>query len=398
MPAAHDTTSSRLQDVATMACHGVPGCDAASISVPSGAAVLTLGATSDDASHVDDVQYATGDGPCLSALREGVVVRVDDYTSERRWPALARAALAAGFRSSLSMPLRHGDRLFGSLNMHARRAGAFDERSERVGDVLARQAAGVLSDAESAARTGAARLAERRIVQTLQRDLVPALPVLPGITTAMRYLAAEPGAEVGGDWYDVFALPQDAIGVAIGDVVGHDVAAAARMNQLRSVLRSYACEGSSPCEVLDQLDHLVQSFDMGLATAVYGTLRLHRDGAVLTYGSAGHVPPLVRDPDGVVRELSDGASWLIGVPSSGLGGRTDATTSLPTGSTLVLYTDGLVERRRHHLDEGIDRLAAALSGPLGDSGPEALCDRVLDRMVDDGCTDDLALLVLRVDG
>jgi serine phosphatase RsbU (regulator of sigma subunit) len=153
---------------------------------------------------------------------------------------------------------------------------------------------------------------------------------------------------------------------------------------------------SSPGDVLDRLDRLVQGFDLGLATAVYGTLLLDRNGACLTFSNAGHLPPIVRHPDGVVRILDEGSSWLIGVPPSRLGNRTDAAVWLPSGSTLVLYTDGLVERRRHHLDEGLDRLVAALSGTLTDSGPEALCDRVLERMPV-GCTDDLALLAIRVD-
>jgi serine phosphatase RsbU (regulator of sigma subunit) len=104
----------------------------------------------------------------------------------------------------------------------------------------------------------------------LQGSLLPTLPRLAGISSAARYLAGGPDAQVGGDWYDLFALPDGAIGVAVGDVMGHDVAAAAEMGQLRSVLRSYAYEGSSPSTVLDRLDRLVQAFDMAqLATAVY---------------------------------------------------------------------------------------------------------------------------------
>jgi serine phosphatase RsbU (regulator of sigma subunit) len=386
----------RLTDVATMACHGVPGCEAATITVASPAGVLMLGTTSVDASYLASVQMGAGDGPCLHAQQEGVLVRVDDYRRDRRWPAVARAALQAGFRSSLSVPLQDGERVLGSLDLHARAARAFGRRSEQVGEVLARQAVGAISDVESARRTGVAHLAQHRIAQTLQRDLLPVVPVLPGITSAARYVAVERSAVVGGDWYDVFLRPDQAIGVAIGDVVGHDVAAAATMGQLRSVLRSYAYEASSPGDVLDRLDRLVQGFDLGLATVVFGTLLLDRGGACLTFSNAGHLPPIVRQPDGVVRTLDQGSSWLIGVPPSRQGSRTDAAVWLPEGSTLVLYTDGLVERRRRHLDEGLSRLVAALSGTLVDSGPEALCDRVLEAMAD-GWTDDLALLAVRVD-
>ena len=386
----------RLEDVATMACHGVPGCDAAAISICLPGGVMTAAATTDAARRLVAVQYDAGEGPCLRALQEGVIVHVDDLTTDPRWPSVGPAARAAGLRGVLSVPLRSGGALVGVLNLHSRRAGAFDPWSEHVAEVLARQAAGAVHDVELLRRSGAASTTHQRISQALQRDLLPVVPAVPGISCAARHLAAEHRAEVGGDWYDVFPLPDRAIGLAVGDVMGHDIAAASAMGQLRSVLRSYAYDSDSPADVLDRLDRLAQGFDLALATAVYGTLVLHADGARLRFSNAGHVPPLLRLPDGQVRQLVDGASWLIGVPSR-LGPRSAASTELPPGATLLLYTDGLVERHRHHLDEGIDRLCRVLSGPLPDDAPDALCDRVLDAMADGGYVDDLALLALRID-
>ena len=395
-PQIDGTLLARLADVATMACHAVPGCACAAISIALPSGVVTAAATSEAARALAAVQSVTGDGPCLQALRRGTVVRVDDLSTDRRWPELARAARAAGLCSLLAVPLRSGDRLVGVLGLHGGRPGAFDQWSQDIASVLARQAADAVNDGELLRRSVADHARHQQIAQTLQRGLLPVVPELPGIVSAARYLVAEHSADVGGDWYDVFVLPDEAIGLAVGDVMGHDIAAAAAMGQLRSVLRSYAYASPSPADVLDRLDRLAQGFDMALATAVYGTLALQAGGGRLAFCNAGHVPPILRMADGRVRQLQHGASWLIGVPSS-LGPRSPATAWLPSGTTLVLYTDGLVERHRHHLDEGIDRLCRALSGPLADDAPDALCDRVLDAMADDGCVDDLALLAVRVE-
>lgn len=385
----------RLEDVVAMACHGVPGCDGAAVTLALPEGVVTVGATSETAREIAAAQQAADDGPCLRALREGVVVRVQDWSTEQRWAQVARVASDVGVRSSLSIPLQQGGRRLGALSMHGRRPRAFDDQAERIGDLLTRQAAGLIRDVEALRRSASDHRTQQHISRTLQHSLVPVVPVLPGVVSASRYLAAGRSADVGGDWYDLFALRDRTIGVAIGDVMGHDIAAAAAMGELRSILRSYAYDGAGPADVLDRLDRLVQGFDLALATALYGTLALHQGGAVLSYCNAGHMPPVLRRPDGQVETLDDGSSWLIGVPTR-LGPRTDAAIWLPAGSTLVLYTDGLVERHRRHLDEGLDRLCRAVAGPVPDATPDGLCHRVMEAMVDDGLTDDLALLVLQV--
>ena len=140
---------------------------------------------------------------------------------------------------------------------------------------------------------------EHGVAETLQRSLLPELPEVPGLLLAARYLPSARDVEVGGDWYDVLPLPDGSIGLAIGDVMGHDLSAAAAMGQLRSVLRGYAWEGDAPASVLDRLDRLAQGMAMAeLATVLYA--RVERAGAgrdaVLTVANAGHQPPILVAP------------------------------------------------------------------------------------------------------
>ena len=175
-----------------------------------------------------------------------------------------------------------------------------------------------------------------------------------GLEISAHYFAGSERADVGGDWYDVLPLPDGSVGVAIGDVMGHDLIAAAAMGQLRSVLRSYAWEGHRPSEVLERLDRLVQGLGMAqLATCVYGRLLPVEGGALLRYANAGHLPPVVQRRNGEVEVLDGGKSVLIGAPGgSSEGGRPDGSAFIPRGSTLILYTDGLVEDRETDVDAG----------------------------------------------
>lgn len=246
------------------------------------------------------------------------------------------------------------------------------------------------------------RAAERRLAQASHNSLLPrALPSVPGLVCAARYLPSGQAGSISGDWYDLFALPDGAFAVSIGDVMGHDAAEAAQMGQLRGALRAYAYLGSGPAQVLDQLDALVQGLDMApLATVLYGRLVLDQDGALLRYGNAGHPPPLVRHPDGTVSQLTGAASCLIGAPSCGLPVRSETAVHLPAGSTLLLYTDGLIESRVHghrqDPDESLDRLTQLIADLPTVTGPAALCKHVTDELVDSGHDDDIALLALQI--
>lgn len=230
---------------------------------------------------------------------------------------------------------------------------------------------------------------ERDIAETLQRALLPeAAPDLPGLAVATRYFPGGAGLQVGGDWYDVFPMPGGRLGVAVGDVVGHGVAAAAVMGQLRVALRAYAVEFASPATVLSCLGRLAKSLDDSqMATALYGVVDPH--SATIELASAGHPPPLIVSADGEVSFLElDSApplGVLVDLPP------TQVVERLEPGSAVLFYTDGLVERRGASIEDGMATVAAAAAGP-GDL--DALCDRVSDAMRVEEASDDVALLAL----
>jgi len=238
------------------------------------------------------------------------------------------------------------------------------------------------------------RLFEREhlIARDLQRSLLPeALPVLPGLQTSARYLPGGAGTEVGGDWYDAVALPTGKLLVVVGDVAGRGIGAASTMGQLRSAVRSYALLESDPAALLDRLNRF--QFSMAwddMATVLLAVI--DPSAATVAYATAGHPPPLVVGP-------GDEAHYLVGGRGAPLGALerapyTTAIAELEPGSTLLVYTDGLIEQRGEHPDEGLGRLrAAALAGP-----PElgALCDHVVDTVLPSYDTDDdVTLLILR---
>jgi PAS domain S-box-containing protein len=235
---------------------------------------------------------------------------------------------------------------------------------------------------------------EHRIAETLQRSLLPdRLPQLPGLATAARYLPAATEAEVGGDWYDVIPIPGGGVGLVMGDVAGKGLAAASMVGRLRSALRAYALEGHDPARVVEQLNRLVwtEADESQMATLLYVIVDPVSDE--LRWVNAGHPPALLaRDGEGPARFLEGGRSVPLGVlpfPTF-----EEVVAPLHAGTTVVLYTDGLVERPGDHLDRGFDRLAAAVHDAPED--PEGLCDHVLARLVPvGGAPDDVAMLTLK---
>jgi integral membrane sensor domain MASE1/anti-sigma regulatory factor (Ser/Thr protein kinase) len=238
-----------------------------------------------------------------------------------------------------------------------------------------------------------ARKAERehRIAETLQRGLLPdRLPEVPGIGLAARYVPAGAEMAVGGDWYDVVELPSGHIGLAIGDVAGHGPRAASTMGQLRMALRAYALEEPSPAEVVRRLDRLVSRLLMSeIVTLVYLVLDL--DSGMVQFANAGHPPPLLVRPGGQTSFLEDGLGPPLGCDDPGL--PAEARIRLVPGSTLLLFTDGLVEKRGASIDEGLQRLATVATDCGQDI--EAFCEQLLCSMVEDDTADDVALLVIR---
>ncbi|WP_234360258.1 SpoIIE family protein phosphatase [Streptomyces sp. DSM 15324] len=258
----------------------------------------------------------------------------------------------------------------------------FDEQDGVLIDELAARAALNIDNALMYTRQRAAAL-------TLQRSLTnSALPDVPGLDLTGRYLPASEH-DVGGDWYDVIALPDDRTALVIGDVMGHGIHAAAVMGQLRAAVRSLARHGIRPARMLRSLDAVVA--DMGedqMATCVYAVHDPATGGCLIA--RAGHPPPAVVTPGGAI-------SFLDGSPGTplGTGGRRFATEEvpLPPGSLLVLYTDGLIEARGSDLDQGLDRLAGALRRPAPSLA--ALCDGVLEQMLPHPAQDDVAVLMAR---
>lgn len=246
---------------------------------------------------------------------------------------------------------------------------------------------------------------EHRAAVILQRSLLPRLPAVRGVTIAARYLPGEDTADVGGDFYDVLPLRDGSIGFAIGDVVGHDMTAAAAMGHLRGILRACAWDDAEdedgqndPGIVLDRVDDLVQRLEVAsLATLFYGRLTLGSasgDPATLRFANAGHPEPLLRAPSGAVERLPGNAGLLLGVADAGPRPATEVV--VPPGSTLIAYTDGLVERRGVSIDEGIDALAAAVESLPADIDPEPEATHLVATASTDR-DDDIALLILRVD-
>jgi PAS domain S-box-containing protein len=233
---------------------------------------------------------------------------------------------------------------------------------------------------------------EHRIAETLQRSLLlKDLPDIPGVSLAARYVPATSDVEVGGDWYDVLELPGGQIAFAVGDVAGHGLQAASTMGQLRMAVRSYALEDPSPSAVLERLDRLM--FRLGLsemATVVF--VVLDQASGTVRLANAGHPPPLLLQENGEVSFVEGSLAPPVGV--SRIGDRVAETErALDVGATLLLFTDGLVERRDASLQDRLMLLKeeAATAGPE----PEALCDHLLRSLVGDGADDDVALLALR---
>ncbi|MEA2425209.1 MAG: hypothetical protein QOH13_1619 [Thermoleophilaceae bacterium] len=232
---------------------------------------------------------------------------------------------------------------------------------------------------------------EHETAVTLQRSLLPdRLPDVPGLALAARYLPGAAGAEVGGDWYDVIALADGRVGIVMGDVVGRGIPAASLMGQLRNGLRAYAIEGHSPAAVLERLDRMVQSLNPGrMATLVY--MVLEPDGRTAVFENAGHPPPLVVDADYTPRLLEGARGVPLGVLPYASFEETEAR--LDPGSTLVLYTDGLVEERGISLEIRLDDLKRAAGAPF--EGPNELCERLLVELLPEGPgADDVAVLAL----
>ncbi|MFF8933314.1 SpoIIE family protein phosphatase [Streptomyces paradoxus] len=297
---------------------------------------------------------------------------------------------ATGMQSAAIAPIRSTRAVLGALTLGRDKHHApFTPVDLPLIEDIARRAGLALDNARLYQR-------QRKVAETMQNHLLPQMPGVPGLQMTVRYLPAPDASQVGGDWYDAFPLSDASTALAIGDVVGHDLEAAAGMAQVRNMLRAYAwSQHEPPSRIVERLDEAIQHItDVTMATTIFARVEPAEDGNLqLSWTNAGHPPPLLISHDGLTRYLTDGHGILLGTQTGTR--RPDATVQLPPGSTLVLYTDGLVEAPRRTLDEGLDRLrqhAAALAHrPLA-----SFTDQLLRRVRPSGNDDDVAILAVRV--
>ena len=311
-------------------------------------------------------------------------------------PGAAALFARLRLRSAMVVPVRARGRVLGALTLltqhpYGRRYGPRDVHL--AADLAGR--AGLAVDNARLYET------EHAAAVTLQRTLLPAVPDVAGLQIAARYLVGVDGNQVGGDWYDVLPLPDGAVGIAVGDVVGHDLRAAAAMGQLRGVVRSYAWDGDQPGSVLDRCDQLVQGLEMAaMATAVYARL---------------DPPGSRRDPDAALRErrpphaaaartprraaaarrppLADDRCPARAAPRPGRGA---ASVRCPPGSLLLLYTDGLTDVAGDDADVRTDAAGAHGRGGAAGLGRRDGRRDVLAACLPEPLRDDVALLAVRL--
>jgi serine phosphatase RsbU (regulator of sigma subunit) len=388
-------------------------------AVFTGAGLALLGASAGSVSVTDgDVVRSTTDAECSERVAEhaglpvgsqllspvvaasGVPVLLPDPQACVAFaPGMDAVLRTSGLQAMVGYPLRHQGRLLGALTFGWPQPRVFTPQDEDVFASLAAQTAQTLARIQ-AAEADRARAADAvSMSEALQRSLLtePEQPDLGQVV--VRYRAAGKQAQIGGDWYDSFRTSDGTLCLVIGDVSGHDRQAAAVMGQLRNLLRGIAhAVGDPPGLVLRAMDRAMRDLRVGaLATAVLATVEDAPDqpgGRRLRWSNAGHLPPLLLSPDGTVQMLVTEADLLLGLdPDTARG---DHTQLLPPGSTVLLYTDGLMERRGADLDDGVQWLRRAVE-QLAGLPPDELCDALLTE-VGGHTDDDICLLAVHLPG
>ena len=340
------------------------------------------------------------DAPARRAIRLGKAVVISEGATEEIGAALssasARALLAQLVpRCAVFHPLHAGGRTLGLLSV-------FSQDPDRHVSATAIEAG-----AELAARAGlamdSARLysQQQRLIAGLQRTMLNEPPQPPHLQIAVRYQPAAHAARVGGDWYDAFVQPDGATVCVVGDITGHDIDAAAAMGQIRALLRGIGYHsGAHPAAILTGLDTTMHGLGVQTtATAIVVRVEPHHrdapDGSLrLHWSNAGHPPPLLLAPDRSVTTLTgSGRHVLLGVAPHLR--RTDEEVLLHRGATVLLYTDGLIERRGEHFDDSLTKLRQAVA-ELGHHSLDHLCDEILARLLPARPDDDVALLAFRL--
>jgi len=326
--------------------------------------------------------------PAVKALLQGRVVWQPRVAPEwlrasTRDDRHCDLAMRAGFAGFISVPLLTEERILGSITFASGTdRPPFTEADVDIALELGQQVALVTARAERFD-------AEYRASHALQAGLLPpAPPPVAGLAVRVRHLPASRWADVGGDFYDVLPLPDGSVAFAVGDVVGHDLTAAATMGQIRSVYRALVAEGASPAGVVDRMQASWPVLGLErMATAVFG--RLWPATGAVSLASAGHPPPvLVRA--GTAELLPVVPTSLLG---ASIGPAPQWSGTVPPGATLLLYTDGLVETRAESLTTGLERLRATAAS-AGTQDTDELCDVLLAALVSGHRSDDVALMAL----
>jgi len=327
-----------------------------------------------------------GDLPAADAVsRRAPTLHSSFDELQRRFPEVSREDVG-GHESLLLVPLVAERRVNGLLAASWAEAHPFTQDELSFVVSLAGQAAQAL---ERAAHFES----EQTIAATLQRSVLPTtLPRIDGIELASRYLPGTAELNVGGDWFDAIPMSDGRLGIAVGDVVGKGVHAAATMAQLRNALRAFSLDRMKPSSTIARLNRLAEEvLETAFATLVYAVV--DPETLVCRYTSAGHPPPLALFPDGRVELLEGGRGLPLGTGSNALY-RQDVV-ELPAGSVLVLYTDGLVERRGESIDVGFEELRVAAGA--GPREPEQLVEHILEAMIGSReREDDIAIIAVRV--
>jgi PAS domain S-box-containing protein len=304
-------------------------------------------------------------------------------------PTARRAFRRLGGASVLTVPMVARRRTLGAMALVSSSPDRpFTQDDVDLAEDLARRAALAMDNVRLYQQ-------EHTVADTLQRSLLPELPDIAGLEAAAHYVSASTAADVGGDFYDLLELPDGSVAIVVGDVVGHDVAAAAAMGHLRGLIRACVWDEPEPGPALARVDRLVQGLRVAsMATMVYArAVRPAADGAPwsLHLASAGHPPALLRMPSGEVRLLDGVTGMLVGVDAGTR--RETSVVEVPSGTTLVAYTDGLIERPGEDMDTGITLLARRLAEAPRDASPRQLCDAAVAGTLDG--RDDVALIAVR---
>lgn len=323
------------------------------------------------------LRISVGRGFAGRIARDRQPVILDDVTAAN---VVNPLLLEKGIRSLLGVPMFAGGEVIGVLHVGCLSPHRFTDDDVRLLQLAADRAS-------LASQTRASSL-DRTAALALQRSLLPThLPNAPGMEMAARYVPGH-DAGVGGDWYDVFALPSGRLGVVIGDVSGHGLRSAVVMGRLRSALRAYALICDNPASALTLLDRKIQHFEAGnLATVLYAMIS--PDRATIQMSLAGHLQPVLAVPGQPAGTLNVPVDLPLGIGAR-QPARRHTEVSFPCESVLVCYTDGLVERRGEIIDAGIERLCAAVEpGPA-----EAVCARIMAKVAAEQPTDDIAVLTI----